>query len=179
MHLYIIDRQIAHQLYRFGINVSLVNDRTVMPSHILNNNLKITDMKKIYTLLFCAGLVTTVMAQDNRQAQHRNQNNDNRNQSSDYLGSNNHGYGQVGQENNGYEQGREGNRNSQAYNYSNQRAYGNNNARSYGDRNDDSRFRGSFHDERGYSYGGRMEQDRFRRGGAGAWSLRFRRHNWF
>jgi hypothetical protein len=43
----------------------------------LNNTKKITIMKKIFTFLFFAGLMTSAMAQNSRNAQYRNQGNSN------------------------------------------------------------------------------------------------------
>ena len=131
-------------------------------------------MKKIFTFLFFAGLMTTAMAQNGGYGQHRDQNGGNYKNQSTVNAGNNHSYGQTGngygqpsQGINGYGQhsGNDYNQNNgyhqqeQGYSHNNENAYGNN-------RHDDDR---RFHDnnrfdQRAYGYERRQEYERYNRG---------------
>jgi len=109
-------------------------------------------MKKIFTFLFFAGLMTTAMAQNGRNAQHRDQSNGS-SQSPVYSNNSqsNGGYQQPQQSGNGYQQ-------NNGYSQNNGYAYGND--RRYDDRENDRRFRDYGHyDRRDYGYG-RREYER-------------------
>jgi hypothetical protein len=130
-------------------------------------------MKKIFTFLFFAGLMTSAMAQNSRNGQYRNQGNGNHssvyaNNGQEYSQSNN-GFSQPVQGNNSYTQRNDNNlnngyhQNEQAYNHNSENGYGND--RRFDERNDDRRFRGNDRfDQRAYSYDRRKEFERYNRG---------------
>ena len=64
--------------------------------------LKNTIMKKIITLLFFVGFLTSAFAQQDRHHQYGNQTNDNRNQSPKYSGDNNYAYSKPYNDHKGY-----------------------------------------------------------------------------
>ena len=113
-------------------------------------------MKKIFTLLFFAGVMTSAMAQNSRNGSYRNQNN---NQANAY-GNNGQGYTPTNQHSNDYARGSEYNQNNgyrqNEQGYNSQNGYGN--ERRFEERNDDRRFRGHERfDQRSYGYEGRRD----------------------
>ena len=134
-------------------------------------------MKKIFTFLFFAGLVTGVMAQNGRSAQYRNQGNG---QPGAYA-NNGQVYTQPTQSAGNY--GRGGNGYNQNNGYSgNERSYGSNHENGYNadrrfdERNDDRRFREHERfDKRFYGYENRREFEHANHGRFNAGiSIRFR-----
>ena len=87
-------------------------------------------MKKLFTLIFFVGFLTSAFAQSDRHRQNGNQTNDNSYQSSRYSNDNNNGYAKSYSDNNGYD------KNYQSNNRDNQNGYSYNNDR-------DTRYRDS------------------------------------
>lgn len=148
-------------------------------------------MKKIFTCLFFAGLVTTAMAQNKGYGQQHNQNSDNHTSSAGSgnnqgYGQPNQGYGQQGQGNTGYQQNNNGygqnygyHQNDQGYNRNNDNGYGND--RRYNDRDDDHRYHDNDrYDRRHNDFERRREYERYNRGRANVhFSIRFGHPVWF
>jgi hypothetical protein len=110
-------------------------------------------MKKIFTFLFFAGFATSVMAQNTRNAQYRDESRNN--QQSTY--SNNT---QNNNQNSGYTQNNGYNQNDQSYNRGNEVVY--NNDRRGDERRDDRRFyAGNHYVQRDYRFERRREFERF------------------
>ena len=95
-------------------------------------------MKKIFTLLFFVGFLTSAFAQPDRRQQRGNQTNDNRWQSPNHSGDNDYAYSKPYTDHNGYH------KNDQWDKRNNENDYGYNKDRNYGDR-DDMR-RGQYYD---------------------------------
>jgi hypothetical protein len=123
-------------------------------------------MKKIFTFLFFAGLMTSAMAQNSRNAQYRNQAayaDNGRGYERSNIGYNRPNQGNNGYiRNNNYNQNNGYHQNEQGY-YHNENVYVNN--RRFDERNDDRRFHdnGRF-DERAYGYERKREFERYNRG---------------
>jgi hypothetical protein len=118
-------------------------------------------MKKIFTFLFFAGLMTTAMAQNGRNSQYRDQRSNN-NQSSPVYSNNTRPAGGYGQSNGEYQQPQQpgnGYQQDNGYNQHNGYAYGND--RRSDDRENDHRFHDNDHyDRRDYGYDRRREYER-------------------
>ena len=140
-------------------------------------------MKKIFTFLFFAGLITSAMAQNSRNAQYRNQGNSNPSpvytkNGQEYAQSNN-SFSQPVHENNSYTQRNDNNpnngyhQNEQGYNHNSENGYGND--RRFDERNDDRRFRDNEHfNQRAYGYERRKEFEGYHRGRfTGRFSIRY------
>jgi hypothetical protein len=91
-------------------------------------------MKKIFTFLFFAALISSAAMAQDRHSQYRNPSGDNRDQSPVYQGDNGRGYSSSFQNHNGY-QG-----NDHRYNQGRENVYGYNNDRRYEDRAFYSRY---------------------------------------
>jgi hypothetical protein len=118
-------------------------------------------MKKIFTFLFFAGLMTTAMAQNGNYGQHRSQQADSHNQPNVYANNSqstggysqsNGGYRQPQQADNGYQQ-------SNRYNQNN--GYAHENDRRFDNRGNDRRFHDNDrYDRHDYGYDRRREYER-------------------
>ena len=134
-------------------------------------------MKKIFTFMFFAGLMTTAMAQDRNSDQHRNQNQAN------VYAYNGQANGSYGQSNGGYNQSGQVNNNGQYKDYNQNNGYHSNNQgytynmdRRGDDRSfEDRRFHSNDHyDHRNEVYDNRREFGRLNRGKVNARvSIRF------
>jgi len=112
-------------------------------------------MKKIFTFLFFAGLMTTAMAQNGNYGQHRNQQTDNHNQSNVYA-NNGQPTGGYSQSNGGYHQPQQA---ENGYHQNNGYAYEND--RRFDDRGNDRRFHDNDrYDRHDYGYDRRKEYER-------------------
>jgi hypothetical protein len=134
-------------------------------------------MKRIFTFLFFAGLMTSAMAQNSRNAQYRNQTD---NSQSTAYANNGQGYGQSNgaytqnnQANNGYSRSNGYQQNEQGYNHNNENSYGN--SRRFDERNDEPRFRNNVRfNQSAYGYERKWKFERYRRGRFNArFSVRF------
>jgi uncharacterized membrane protein len=103
-------------------------------------------MKKLFTLIFFVGVLTSAFAQSNRHEKYGNQKNDNNYQSSNNPEDNNYGDSKSYYDNNGYDKNYQSNNrnNENGYSYNNDRdtRYRDNRGRDNWDRNNWSKDNG-------------------------------------